>query len=263
MYGFTIVLRRKKYSPRFKNITKETTPEQSRRRSKPKKAKKNFKFPFKISKLMPLTFLVFALTVSVILSNKEPATESNTQPVQTSTFSLNALSKDAYSFYYIPVVINDIESFDYGKSKLSDEMIAACCWSLIGDEKSEEKYEYFEDKTVIPSKEVEERFSQLFGNKITFENKSININNCKFEYADDIYCVAITGITPEFLPKLLKFESDGENVILTVGCLKNDEYVQDANGNIVEPEPYKKLEIVLCENEDKEDKYFIKNIKLI
>lgn len=260
MYGFTIVLRRKKHSPKYKNIAKDTTFEQNRKRSKPKKPKKNFKFPFKISKLMPLAFLVFAVTVSVILSDKEPVTESNTQPVQTKTFSLNALSKDEYSFYYIPVVINDIESFDYENSKLTDEMIAACCWSLISDEKSEEKYEYFEDKTVIPAKEVEERFTQLFGNKISFENKSINTNNCKFEYTDDNYCVAITGITPEFLPKLLKFESEGENVILTVGCLKNDEYLQDSNGNTVEPEPYKKLEIVLCENDDK---YFIKNINLV
>lgn len=239
MYGFTIALRRNKYNKRSK---KKSDTDRIRRRTSETKAKKP---KIKFSKFLPMIFLVFAVIAGVVFSGEQP-TESAQENVSVSKKSIDCfvLPEDEYSFYYVPVVINSIE--EYGeKDEVSDGMIAACCWSLLADKDSKEKYEVFDEKTVIPEKDVNERAQELFGKKIKFENRSVNINGCKFEFNGSDYTIETTGMTPTFLPKLLKLESESGKVTLTVGCLKNDEYVQDSNGNTVEPDPSKKLRFIL------------------
>lgn len=268
MYGFTIVLRRKKGSIRgAKRNTNRVYASDKRRnripsvphRSRVSREKK--RLPIKFSRLLPMIFLIATVCFSALLEPKnEGKTVEKHITAKNSIDELLNISRDEYSFYYIPIVINDIEDFDSSESKFSDEMTAACCWSLMSDEDAKEKYEYFEDKTIIPSEDVEYRFEKLFGKNIEFDNRSVQVNGCKIEYLDGKYTVSVSGITPTFLPKLLKFESEMSTVTLTVGCLKNDEYVQDADGNTVEPKPYKKLKIELSGDIDN---YCIKSVKKI
>lgn len=268
MYGFTIVLRRKKGTMRGKGRnTNRASASKIRRNHVTSGVHHNRvtherrSMPIKLSKLLPMFFLIAAVCISALLQpENEEKTVEKQMTVHNSIGELLNITRDEYSFYYIPIVINDIEEFESSESKFTDEMTAACCWSLISDEDAKEKYEYFEDKTIIPAEDVEERFTKLFGKTIEFDNRSVQVNGCKIEFSDGKYIVSVSGITPTFLPKLLKFESEMSTVTLTVGCLKNDEYVQDADGNTVEPKPYKKLKIELSGNKDD---YCIKSVKKI
>lgn len=245
MYGFTIVLRRKnKYQRDIKKSERSRSSQRKRKSGISSKGKK----PIKLSKLLPMVFLVCAVAVGAVLSkdyNAEVADEKVS--VTSKGIDFFTLPEDDYSFYYVPLVINDIEKYDEN-DPVSDEVIAACCWSLLSDSDAKEKYEFFDEKTVIPEKDVQERFEKLFGRKTQIEHRSVNINGCKFDYSDENYSIEITGMTPTYLPKLLKLESEYGKVTLTVGCLKNDEYVQDINGNTVEPEAKKRLTFVLKGN---------------
>ena len=243
MYGFTIVLRKKNKAISGRNDFKK----RERRRTASRQKKRIL--PFKISKLLPMIFLICAVLTAVFLPENKIEEGAENKKKKFSASELLNISKDDYSFYYIPIVLNDIENLEKNQD-VTDEMISACCWSLIYDDDAKQKYECFDTETVIPKKDVEERFEKLFGKKLQFDNRSVDINGCKFEYKDENYVISITGTIPRFLPKLLKFESEPGKVVLTVGCLKSDEYVQDENANTYEPDPYKKLEITLSGDEN-------------
>lgn len=250
MYGFTIVLRRKnKYSRAVRRSENEKNKPEMRVRRRTRQNKKRT-FPIKPGKILPLIFIVAAVLVGAVLPKNEKS-ESVEEVVGMGKKAINyfELPDDDYSFYYAPLVINGIDSYSENES-VSDEMIASCCWSLISDKDAPEKYERDDEKTVIPSEDVEKRFKEIFGARKGFEHRSVNINGCAFDFSDNKYIIEITGMTPTFLPKLLKLESEYGKITLNIGCLKNDEYVQDKDGNTVEPKPSKRLKFILTDDGD-------------
>ena len=259
MYGFTITLRRKNSYSRSVRKARDSQKKQSDIRRYRSGNKKVRKLPIRISRIMPMAFLICAICVGAFLPKNENVKSTQEKiSVSNKTVDYFNLPDDDYSFYYVPLIINGIYSYEEN-DELNDEMIAACCWSLLSDKTAPEKYENNDAKTVIPAKDVKKRFEELFGSKKEFENKSVNINGCNFEYLNGEYTIEITGMTPTFLPKLLKLESEYGKVTLSVGCLKNDEYVQDKNGNIIEPEPSKKLNVILA---DDGENMYVKSVSL-
>ena len=256
MYGFTIVLRRKnKYQSDLKRAKRNCENGRTRRRIA---APKNRKLPIRFSKLLPMVFLVFAVAVGAVLSKNQPSGAAAEKQKTENSIDIFVLPEDDYSFYYVPLVINGIEEYDEGDG-VTDEMIAACCWSLLSDSEAGEKYELFDEKTIIPKEDVQERFEKIFGRKTEIKNRSVNVNGCKFDYSDGKYTIETTGMIPPYLPKLLKRESESGKVTLTVGCLKNDEYAQDKDGNTVEPTPKKRLKFVL---EGRENELYVKSVEV-
>ena len=230
------------------------------KRTRRKRSYENKKrFPIKPSKLLPMAFLICAVAVGAVLSKDYTAETAQESVGNAKPINYFVLPEDDYSFYYVPLVINGIEEYKKGEA-VSDEMVAACCWSLLSDSSSKEKYEFFDEKTVIPEDDVTKRASKLFGTGLKLEHRSVNINGCRFEYEEHNYNIEITGMTPTFLPKLLKLESEYGKVTLIVGCLKNDEYVQDKDGNTVEPKPTKRLKFILT---DDGDGLYVKSVEVV
>lgn len=238
MYGFTIVLKKKNHSSvkGFKSVN------QGRRKSYRRRK------PLRISKFVPIFFLMLTLSVAVAVSKLGDGNEY--KEVDSPKDNLSETESD-YEFYYNPIVINDIEEYDEQSVNATDGMITACCWSLI-EENGKGKYECFGNKSIIPSEDVEERLHELFGDKMKIENRTVKSGETEFVFSDGSYYVPITGFVPLYFPKLIDVKEDKEGVILTVGCMKSTDYLQNSKGKMVEPEVSKKLKIWLKKENNKE-----------
>lgn len=245
MYGFTVVLKKRNRE------NNKISPEKRDRQRKTKSYKAPGKYPIKIPRLFPLIFLLVAITLSAVLSSKQAETTAEVEKENTVHSAVTQLYDDDYSFYYLPVITNGIEHYDSSEEKLTDEMIAAVCWSLIDDDTNKRNYEYFENSTVIPEKDVKKRLEELFGENIEFQGRSAEVNGFKFDYKDGSFSFPLTGYTPLYLPELLDLKEEGDSIILTVGALKSSDYAQDGNGNTVKPEPEKKYKIILSHRKNK------------
>ena len=247
MYGFTIVLRRKKHSSSFSHSVRKNTKKEKTKRPQNIRKKRTEKLPIKPKKFLPLGFLVFAIIISVFVNENIDDTSGVTvnQTGETVDVMANKIPADDYSFFYEPIVVSGIDEYVSGKEADMKSLVSSSCWSIISDEEEREKYELSDSETVIPSSAVENRFRELFGEGAEFENMTAEIDGKEFLFENSGYTVPLTVMTPEYLPKLLNVKKEKNKIILTVGCLKSDEYVQDESGNTIEPAPSGYLEIVL------------------
>ncbi len=236
MIGFTIVLGHK--------------------RKRPAKRKKRINFKIKKQYLIIFVLLLITVTVASFFVDKK---EDKIKAEEVTAKSVNVFKEiNGYSEYYIPVVMNDFTSYRRGDQISNDIIIKLGIWSILSTENKSE-YETLNGKLYIPAKDLKERIGQLFADNMQIENKSIDDEKYSiiFDKNTECYVVPIIGFSPEFTPALESVAVKSNRAILTVGCLRGENYKQDSSGNTVAPEAEKRIIIKL---KKEKDGYYIEEI---
>ena len=178
--------------------------------------------------------------------------------------SLQAKSAEKYSTYeefIAPVIMNDPDTFDDITLADSGQLLSIAIWSVLDSNPAPDKYEYTDDGMLLPQKEVEEKFTSLFGSEVKINHSNVDGGGIDFKYSEKkkAYLIPITGITPIYTPKVTDAKEKSSSVELTVGYLHSSDWQQDSEGNMTAPEPGKYMKITLGKNS--EGGYFIRAIQ--
>ena len=157
-----------------------------------------------------------------------------------------------YEKFVAPVIMYDPDTFDDITMANTDQLISIAIWSILGSDIAPDTYEYTEGGMIIPEKDVEEKFRELFGAEAVLKHATVDGGGIYFSYSEDnsAYIIPITGVTPIYTPKVTEALERDSTVILTVGYLASSDWAQDSEGNIVSPEPAKYMKITLGKNTD-------------
>lgn len=173
----------------------------------------------------------------------------------------NAEKYSAYEEFIAPVIMNDPDTFDDITLADSGQLLSIAIWSVLDSNPAPDKYEYTDDGMLLPQKEVEEKFTSLFGSEVKINHSNVDGGGIDFKYSEKkkAYAIPITGITPIYTPKVVSAKENSSNVELTVGYLSSSDWQQDSDGNMIAPEPGKYMKITLGKNSD--GTYFVRAIQ--
>ena len=163
--------------------------------------------------------------------------------------------KNAYAKMLRPVVMFDPDTFDDIKQASVPQLVNSAIWALLMDESSADQYDYSEGEKVgilIPQQEVEAKFILLFGTEIDLASLHSTVDMSEYDITYDAalksYIIPITGIDSAYTPMVYDIDRQGSSVILTVGYIGNEAWVQLEDGEFSAPEPDKYMKITLREN---------------
>lgn len=161
----------------------------------------------------------------------------------------NSKKNQQYEKFLLPIVMNDPDTFDDVTQAKMDQLIDSTIWSLIKKNVETDKYEYDNDKLLIPQSEVEKQFEKLFGKEVKPKHQTIDGSEYQFTYnkAKQAYEIPIFGMETMYSPKILKTQKKSKSVILTVGYLSGSDWKQDERGKMHEPDPSKYVKITMRE----------------
>lgn len=161
-------------------------------------------------------------------------------------------NRQEYEELIAPVIMNDPDTFDDVTTADTNQLVAITIWSIMEETKDPDAFDYTEDGMLLPEKNVEEKFEKLFGSDVKINHCSVDGGGIEFNYSEkkNCYVIPITGITPIYTPRVVEIDKKGNSVILTVGYLAGEDWVQDSHGNMVEPEPAKYVRVTLRKNSD-------------
>lgn len=173
----------------------------------------------------------------------------------------NAEKYSVYEEFIAPVIMNDPDTFDDVTLADSGQLLSIAIWSVLDSNPEPDKYEYTDDGMLLPAKEVEEKFTSLFGNEVKIIHSNVDGGGIDFRYSEKkkAYLIPITGITPIYTPKVTDVKEKSSSVELTVGYLHTSDWQQDSKGNMIAPEPGKYMKITLGKNTD--STYFVRAIQ--
>ncbi|MEG2080809.1 MAG: hypothetical protein RRZ68_04530 [Oscillospiraceae bacterium] len=159
----------------------------------------------------------------------------------------NSKKYDDYNKMLVPVVMNDPGTFDDLKKANQSQLIDISIWSILKSDLTPDKYEYGEGGVLIPEADVTESFKKLFGTENLPVHATVEGYGYEFTYdaTKKIYTIPLTGIVPTYTPKVVKTEKKSGSKILTVAYLAGDQWAQDAQGNMIAPQPDKFMKITL------------------
>ena len=157
-----------------------------------------------------------------------------------------------YEKFVAPIIMYDPDTFDDITMANTDQLISIAIWSILDDELAPDTYEYTDGGMIIPQADVEGKFRELFGAEAALTHATVDGGGIFFTYSEDnnAYIIPITGVTPIYTPKVTGAVERDSTVELTVGYLASSDWAQDAEGNIVSPEPAKYMKITLGKNPD-------------
>lgn len=173
----------------------------------------------------------------------------------------NAEKYSAYEEFIAPVIMNDPDTFDDITLADAGQLLSIAIWSVLDSNPEPDKYEYTDEGMLLPEKEVEEKFTSLFGNEVKIIHSNVDGGGIDFKYSEKkkAYLIPITGITPIYTPKVIDAKEKSSSVELTVGYLHSADWQQDSDGNMTAPEPGKYMKITLGKNG--ESGYFVRAIQ--
>ena len=166
-----------------------------------------------------------------------------------------------YKSFLSAVIMNDPDTFDDVSKANQGQLISIAIWEILSNNPNPDKYNYSNGDMLLPKAEVEESFQKLFGTQTEIKHTTVDGGGIEFKYSDkkSCYIIPVTGISPIYVPKIMDVQEKRSNIVLIVGYLAGEDWKQDVNGNLVEPEPSKYMKITLRLNSDKS--YFISAIQ--
>lgn len=172
----------------------------------------------------------------------------------------NAEKMSTYETFISPVIMNDPDTFDDVSKANQNQLIAISIWSILRDNAEPDKYEYTDGGMLMPQKEVEKELEKLFGSDVKVSHQSVD-GGVEFKYSEKkkSYIIPITGITPIYTPRVVEADEKTNSVVLTVGYLAGEDWVQDSLGNMVPPEPSKYVKVTL--RKVREGNYYVAAIQ--
>lgn len=158
---------------------------------------------------------------------------------------------DEYNTLLTPVVMNDPDEFDDITKANPSQLIDISIWSILKSNLSPDQYEYGETGMIIPEADVTAEFQKLFGTEVQPAHGTVSGYGYEFTYdaTKQTYSIPLTGVVPTYTPKVVEVDKSGSTIVLTVGYLGGDQWAQDAEGNMVAPEPDKYMKVTLRERD--------------
>ena len=158
---------------------------------------------------------------------------------------------DEYNTLLTPVVMNDPDEFDDITKANPSQLIDISIWSILKSNLSPDRYEYGETGMIIPEADVTAEFQKLFGTEVQPTHGTVEGYGYEFAYdaTKQTYSIPLTGVVPTYTPKVVDVDKSGNTIVLTVGYLGGDQWAQDAEGNMVAPEPDKYMKVTLRERD--------------
>lgn len=161
-------------------------------------------------------------------------------------------SFEQYESFISPLVMNDPDTFDDVSKANQQQLIAISIWAILQNNPEPDKYEYSDGAMLIPQTEIEQSFRTLFGSDVKIVHTTVDGGGIEFQYSEkkSCYVIPITGISPLYTPKVTNADEKSGSVVLTVGYLASEDWVQDENGDMTAPEPSKYMKVTLRTNSD-------------
>lgn len=165
----------------------------------------------------------------------------------------NSEKLSEYKSFISSVIMNDPATFDDVSVADQSQLLGIAIWEILRNNPDPDKYKYSDGDMLLPKAEVEESLIRLFGTDVKINHTTVDGGGIEFKYSDKkgCYVIPITGVAPIYTPKIIEANKKLNSVILTVGYLAGEDWKQDKNGNMVEPEPAKYMKITLRMNSDK------------
>ena len=209
-------------------------------RKKKKGSKNNFAFPVGvIASILAVVGLITVITFAV--NGIKNLTDKTAD-------------KAEYEKMLAPVVMFDPDPFDDLTQADVSQLLNSAVWALLMSEEGADKYSYSEGETfgiVVPQKDIETHFNNLFGNEIDIASMHASIDMSEYDITYDAalqsYILPITGVESAYTPKVYDIEKQGSSLVLSVGYIGNKAWVQVADGEYAAPEPDKYMKITLRE----------------
>ncbi len=166
------------------------------------------------------------------------------------TVSAKVKNIDEYNKMLIPVVMNDPDMFDDVSKADMGQLLDISIWSILRSNLSPDKYSYVENNMIIPEADVTAEYTKLFGTEVPPVHATVSGYGYEFVYnsAEKTYSIPLTGIEPTYTPRVTDVEKKSNTIVLTVAYLAADGWKQDAQGNMVAPEPDKFVKVTLRES---------------
>lgn len=162
------------------------------------------------------------------------------------------LQLSEYEKFVAPIIMYDPDTFDDITMANTDQLISIAIWSILESDLAPDTYEYTDGGMIIPEKDVENKFRELFGNEAVLRHTTVDGGGIYFSYSEDnsSYIIPLTGVTPIYTPKVTDAVERDSAVVLTVGYLASTDWAQDSEGNMISPEPAKYMKLTLGKNSD-------------
>ncbi len=175
--------------------------------------------------------------------------------------SLREQQREQFRTMLRPVVMNDPATFDDVSLANPDELLSIAIWNILLQNPDPDRYDFADGQMLLPQTEVEESLQSLFGTDVSIKHTTVDGGGVTFSYAEKkrCYTIPITGITPIYSPRIDDMTVSGDRVVLTVGYLSGEDVTQNENGELVLPEPAKRMRITL--RRGAENQFFISAIQ--
>lgn len=164
------------------------------------------------------------------------------------------VQKKEYEQMLKPVVMFDPDPFDDLTRADVSQLLNSAVWALLMSEDGADKYPYSEGENfgiIVPQADIETYFISLFGTEIDIASMHSSIDMSDYDITYDAalksYILPITGVESAYTPKVYEIEKQGSSLILSVGYIGNNAWVQVADGEYSAPEPDKYMKITLRE----------------
>ncbi|MBR3869147.1 MAG: hypothetical protein IKM66_07510 [Clostridia bacterium] len=217
--------------------------EKKKQQRKEQKDKIEKKYPDKLSFLLGLVVLIFAI-IGIVLT-----VWNSVRYVKSTTDTGSEFAQ--YNEYLTPIAAVDPDPFDDITAAKQEQLLSAAIWSLLSRESTPDTYSYSGGYMLIPAKDIESVYSSLFGPESSGSLKHMTVQgyNSVFEYdqAGGFYKIPVTTISPIYIPQVTDVAKSGTALVLTVNMLSAESWARDNEGNFVAPSPDKVLKITLRE----------------
>lgn len=155
-----------------------------------------------------------------------------------------------YASVLISAAAIDIAPFDDITGADMKELVEMSVWSVISDAEDPNSFEYRSGSLVVPAATVEAAFTRFFGTQRTIEHMTVQGYGYEFTYntTENAYYIPITSLTPIYTPKVTEIEKKGNSVMVTVGLVNSDRWLQNSEtGDLSTPDPDKYEKVIFRE----------------
>lgn len=230
-------------APVVKPDEREVKKDKKQKQKNEAREQRKKKYPDKLSFMIGLVVLIFAL-IGVVLT-----VWNSVSYIRSTTDTGSEFSE--YNQYLTPIAAVDPDPFDDISDADSEQLLYTAIWSILSDETTPDTYSYSQGYMLIPAADVEKSYMSIFGPETAGSLKHTTVQgyNSTFEYdsAGGVYKIPVTTISPVYTPQVTSVEKSGTSLVVTVNYLSAESWAKDDEGNLVAPDPDKIMKITLRE----------------
>lgn len=220
---------------------REDKKREKKEKNRQQKNEREKKYPDKLSFLLGLVILIFAV-IGVVLTVWNGVTYINSIRDTGSEYA-------DYNAFLTPIAAVDPDAFDDITAASQEQLLNAAIWSILSIETTPDTYSYSGGFMLIPADDVASAFVAMFGPEVELSHTSVQGYNCTFEYdtTAKVYKIPVTTIMPIYTPQVTEVSKSGTSLVVTVNYLPAESWAKDDEGNMITPEADKVMKITFRE----------------